>query len=270
LAATYQICASAAAAHAESFEKSRGQYLAVWGGMPSVPRIGLACPVLSERATFLEWLTGAGFEPVPMLDADSIRRELEADGFQALIADLELVVRGDASSFIRSLGRNRPLILVGDDDPKAEAEAHRRKAAYLSRPVNREVAMLSLSLALAEGRPARRSPRRQVDRIPATIDGVKSRILDVSYDGIRLEVDEQHRNVLPPTFNVRVPMFGVTMLVQRVWVHAPHMTEAERAVWCGGALRKAPPAATEAWRTFVDHAPSSMTVASEIETRNFF
>ena len=238
--------------------------------MSSTPRIGLACPVLSERAAFLEWLTASGFEPVPMFDAEAIARELDREGFQALIADLDVFSRAGASQFMRILGPNRPLILIGEDDPKSEAEAHRRKAAYLARPVNRDAAMLSLTLALAEGRPARRSPRRPVARIPAMIDGVPSRILDVSYDGIRLEVAEQHRSSLPPTFNVKVPMFRVNVIVQRVWVTTPIAQTHEKAVWCGVALRKAPQTVTETWRTFVDHAPASMTVASEVESRNFF
>ena len=30
-------------------------------------RIGVACPIAGERAAFLEWLTLAGYDPMPML-----------------------------------------------------------------------------------------------------------------------------------------------------------------------------------------------------------
>jgi hypothetical protein len=231
--------------------------------MATAPRIGLACPVPGERAEFLEWLSGAGYDPVPMLDPTSVARELESKGFQALIADQEIVTHPDAPLFMRSLGKNRPLIIVGDEDRAARTDAQRRNAAYLARPVQREEAMLAVTLALAEGRPARRSPRRPVARIPATVDGVPSSVLDVSYDGIRLAVPEQHRTLLPPSFTVRVPMFRVTMVVQRVWVNNPLNGAHDGSVWCGVALRKAPAAATEAWRTFVDHAPASASFESE-------
>ena len=231
--------------------------------MAARPRIGLALPIPGERAAFLEWLVTAGYDPVPMLDVESVARELETNGFEALIADLEVVRVADALHLLRNLGKNRPLIIIGDEDPVAQADAHRRKANYLARPVHKELALLALSLALAEGRPARRSLRRPVARIPASVDGVESRILDISYDGIRLEVPEKHRTLLPPSFNVRVPLFRVSVLVQRVWVNAPLSSGSDKGVWCGVALRRGPASVGEAWRNFVDHAPASAEFTSE-------
>jgi len=229
----------------------------------ATPRIAVACPVPAERAAFLEWLASAGYEPVPMLGLDAIVRESDR-GFEALIADFDLVVRADAAPFIRMLGPNRPLIVIGDESGAVPIDKQRKGSTYLARPVNREVALLSLSLALSEGRPARRSVRHPVARIPATVDGVPSRILDVSDEGIRLEIAEDHRSSLPPFFTVRVPIFRVGVLVQRVWVSAPLGATGPDAAWCGVALKKNVGSTMEAWRTFLDHAPASVQFTGEL------
>ena len=46
--------------------------------MSSKVRIAVACPIPGERAAFMEWLSGAGYEPIPMLDLDCIARDLGA------------------------------------------------------------------------------------------------------------------------------------------------------------------------------------------------
>ena len=43
---------------------------------------------------FIEWLTQAGYEPVPMLGLDSVGRDLITRPIEALIADVSLVSGG--------------------------------------------------------------------------------------------------------------------------------------------------------------------------------
>lgn len=236
--------------------------------MANRPRIGVACPIPGERAALLEWLSGSGYEPVPMVDVDGLAREIDARRFEALIGDADLIREADARHLLRALGGNRPLIVVGDDAAEVQAEAGRWQAPFLARPAQRETVILAVSLALAEGRPARRSPRRPVARIPASVDGVVSRILDVSYDGVRFEIPEEHRTQLPPSFSVRVAMFKVSVIAHRVWVNAPLHGERDGTVWCGAALRKSPGMTPPAWQTFVDHAPAAAEFDSEPRTFN--
>jgi len=224
--------------------------------MAGRPRIGVACPNAGERAALLEWLLAAGFEPVVLLDFESIARSLEARGFEALIADAKFVTHAEAAPYLHLLGTNRPLIVIGDEDPAAQLDAERREITYLTRPVTREFSMLAVSLALAEGRPTRRSPRIVVARIPATVDEVAAMVIDVSYEGVRLELPEKHRTALGPVFQVQVPMFRVEVLAQRVWIGAPPASIARAsAVWCGATLRRNSAVATAAWRTMVDNMP---------------
>lgn len=219
--------------------------------MPFLERIGVACPILGERAAFMDWLSAAGYEPVPMLDLDLLARDLSARPVEALIADVSLVPAVELPRLIRLLGPNRPLIVVGE--AIAALESVPRDVTWIDRPVTRDNFQLSIALALAEGRPARRSPRKPVPRLLSQIDGVSAKIMDVSAEGVRLEVSGAAPPALPPFFTLRVPAFGVTAKVKRVWVAVPN----QGALWCGGIIERGQPVKTEiAWSRFIQAAPS--------------
>lgn len=235
-------------------------------------RIGVACPIPAERAAFLEWLSAAGYDPVPMLDLDSMARELSARPVEALIADADLVPTVDLPRVVRLLGGNRPLILVGS--PGSAREVVPRDATWVERPVTEGTFLLLVALALAEGRPTRRSPRKFVRQLHSTIDGVDAKVMDVSAEGVRLEVSAAQRAALPPYFTLRVPGFGVVAKVKRVWVAMPPIDVDQQssgadqgrpkvAVWCGGIIDKTAVKAKTGWGTFVETAPST----AEITTR---
>jgi len=223
----------------------------VGGVVSNTVKIGVACPIAGERAAFLEWLGLAGYDPVPMLDIDTVGRDLNKRPLEALIADVSLVAAADLPRIVRTLGQNRPLVLVGD--PKDAIEAVPRDAAWIDRPVTREKFLLSVALALAEGRPARRSPRRMVPRLLSSIDGVSSNIVDISAEGVRLEVPGTSPAVLPPFFTLRVPGFGVAAKVKRVWVATP----AQGSMWCGGIVERQAGKNAAAWNKFLANAPGS-------------
>jgi hypothetical protein len=212
-------------------------------------RIGVACPVTGERAAFLEWLTLAGYEPMPMLDIDTVGRDLGTRPIEALIADVSLVSANDLPRIVKALGQNRPLVLVGH--PKDAIEEAPCYATWIDRPVTRDIFLLSVALALAEGRPARRSPRKMVPRLLSSIDGVTSKIVDISLEGVRLEITGASPAALPPYFTLRVPSFGVAAKVKRVWVAMP----AQGSMWCGGIVERQPEKNAAAWNKFVANAP---------------
>ena len=152
----------------------------------NIIRIGVACPKTGERAAFLEWLKLAGYEPVPMISIDALATDMATKPIEALIADVSLVSAADLPRIVKILGLNRPLILVGA--PGSQIEDVPRDATWMQRPVTKETLLLSVALGLAEGRPARRSPRKLVPRLLASVDGVASKIVDVSAEGVRLEI----------------------------------------------------------------------------------
>jgi len=229
--------------------------------MASRSRIGVVCVLPGERAAFNEWLSAAGYDPVPLADLDSVIRVFDSGPLEALVADAALVPVSDFPRVVHMLGINRPLVLVGE--PGSAPEAVPRDATWIERPVTRESFLLSVALALAEGRPARRYPRKHVVPLNSSIDGVPSRILDVSVEGLRVEVTAGQVAALPPYFTLRVPAFGVVTRVKRVWVASP----GNGALWCGGTLDRSAAGVIAAWRTFVDAAPSRADVASAAAMR---
>jgi hypothetical protein len=228
--------------------------------MPA-PRIGLACPNPGERAAFIEWCTANNYQPAPMLDADSIQRELAGQGFEALVIDADLAGSRDTPAVLRTLGRNRPVIVIGNDDGAAAALG-RRDATVLTRPVPREMFLFALTMALAEGRPARRSPRRLVARLHAVVEGHPARLIDVSAEGIRLEMAEQYRSTLPPVISIAVPTFNVTVVGRRVWVNNS-LEGSRRAFWAGVRLERNSERQFAAWYRLVEHAPASTALTTE-------
>ena len=230
--------------------------------MPSNIKIGVACPIPGERAAFLEWLAHAGYEPLPMLSLDSVGRDLNSRPIEALIADVSLVPAAELQRLVRLLGANRPLILVGA--PGDAIEEVPSDAAWVDRPVTRDTFLLSVALALAEGRPARRSPRRLVPRINSSVDGVSAQVIDVSAEGVRLEITGASPSVLAPYFTLRVPAFGVATRVKRVWVAMP----TQGSMWCGGVIERPTEKTTEIWTNFLANAPGGTSSIMQMPGRH--
>ena len=97
----------------------------------------------------------------------------------------------------------------------------------------------------------------------STIDGVAAKVVDVSAEGVRLEVCAPPTVALPPYFTLKVPGFGVVTKVKRVWVAMP-----AGSMWCGGIIDKSAAKAQTNWRSFVETAPSTAEIVSG-ESRPF-
>jgi hypothetical protein len=123
---------------------------------------------------------------------------------------------------------------------------------FLARPLDRAVLSCFVTMAILDSRPTRRSIRKPVVCIDAIVNGVPSHLLDVSPEGLRLEIPRDTRASLPPYFTVRVPLVGVALTVQRMWGHA---ASDARTFWYGGALSQNRPVVAQAWRSFVDRLP---------------
>jgi hypothetical protein len=76
--------------------------------------------------------------------------------------------------------------------------------------------------------------------------------MDVSMEGVRLEISGTSPASLPPFFTLKIPGFGVSMKVKRVWVATP----SQGSVWCGGIIERPSDTATATWKKFISNAPS--------------
>jgi hypothetical protein len=225
------------------------------------PRIAVATRSSAERATLAKWLDSSDFQAVPISNIGASAREIKALRLEMLIIDVALMTAGALMHVARYRATPLPVIVIGDADPEAETDARQRGASYLARPIERPGLLFSVALALAEGRPMRRSPRMLVPRIPALIDGVPSHVTDVSLEGVRLELAERHRSSLPPSFTLRVPVFNVAVVVQRVWVST---VIGPAQLCCGGTLASTSQRSADSWRTLVDMSPGAGGLGNDL------
>lgn len=218
--------------------------------MPDVASIGLACPETAERTSVVEWLHQSGYRAVPVDDLSHLDDALHPNGIEALIADAALVPREDLPGLLRRLGINRPLVLLGEAGRLPGSMMG--ELSVVARPLTREAVLLSVGLALAEGRPSRRYPRQRIDRVQATAHGQPVTVHEVSPGGVGFELHGSRPNLLPPFFGLQIAEFGVHVLVKRAWM-APAGPGLMR---CGGTIEGDMPAAKQKWADFVRERPA--------------
>jgi hypothetical protein len=218
--------------------------------MPERTRIIVALPDPAEGAAVADWLSADGFEPVRRSTPGTAAGEMQARAFDLLIADAAWAV-GTTLQTGRARNPLAPTILIGQAVDR-RSMAVNAQTMYMSRPIERAVLSCFVSMALLDDRPVRRSPRKTVQRFDALVNGVPSGIVDVSPEGLRLEVARDQRGALPPYFAVRVPLVGVAIIARRMWT----MSSSKRgSTVCGAALSHNRASSEDAWRSFVDTIP---------------
>lgn len=219
--------------------------------MSSIPRVGVACAVAGERAAFSDWLRSAGLEPVLLVDGCMVSSDVAGLRLNAVVADAALLTR-EFLLTLRRVDARLPVMAVGEAGDPAEATLARRSVSFYPRPLDQRTFMLAVSLAMAEARPARRSLRRLVPRLPSQIDGASAYLLDVSNEGLRVEIAGDAGAKLGPHFRVQVPIFNLGVNVRRVWVS--EASSARGRVQCGASLTSSDTRSMDAWRQMLENA----------------
>jgi hypothetical protein len=230
---------------------SRGTLTAPLTEVAGRPRVIVALPDPLEGATVAEWLHANNFESICRTNPTAAAAEMQRP-FDLLIADALWAVGTALQSGARARNPLVPTILIGEAIER-RATAVNANTMYMSRPIDKTVLACFVSMALIDDRPVRRSARKLVQRFDALVNGLPSGIVDVSPEGLRLEVPRDQRATLPPYFAVRVPLVGVAVIAKRRWM----MPAAKSAgtMWCGAALSHNRPSSEERWRAFVDSVP---------------
>lgn len=231
--------------------------------MAGRPRIVIASPHVEECDVLADWLAADGFEPVTRSSARAATDEMQTRAFELLIADFAFAFRGGLHTICRRRNPQTPTVVLGESDTAAQTQAESRRAIYLVRPVERAMLVCIVSMGILEGRPVRRSLRKAVNRFHAMVNGVPSYIVDVSNEGLRVEMPRGRHFSLPPYFRVKVPMIGVAVMVQRMWASTPPGNAPTEVMRCGGALAPNQPRAEQTWRAFVDTLPALGRLSSD-------
>jgi hypothetical protein len=219
------------------------------------PRILVASADRAECDSISAWLLSEGLDPVPARALPTAVRHLELGPFDAIIAGAEFAFSDLLKSACRTRQARAPVIVLADD---GAAETAAERAGFLSagRPIDRAMVMCSVTMAIVESRPVRRSVRKQVALFEAIVQGLPGRLVDVSDDGMRLHVPWDRRRSLPPVFTVRVPLVGIGLSVQRCWLGTMSGPGAPEVVVCGVALYDNAAVREQGWRRFVDVIPT--------------
>ena len=237
--------------------------------MPSSPRVGVACPRPVERAAIADWLRSAGFEPLILVGAGFVASALSGQPPVLVVADASLLT----PAFLVALRKgdpNRPVLAIGDEGEPNEKMLARKGVPFHVRPLTEPALLLAVALAQAESRTSRRSPRKTLARLATNIEGAAAALLDVSNEGLRLEVDAGGGAKLSPQFVVHVPVLKVGVPVQRVWVKSATAGPV-RKVQCGASLIATDEHTLRTWQRLADPAtgqfvaprPAAATVGSD-------
>jgi CheY-like chemotaxis protein len=171
-----------------------------------------------------------------------------------LIADVRL---GEYNGLQLLAGATRPMpaiIVTGYPDPVLEADARRMGAEYLVKPISPSALVELVRSKLATPpepifRPARKWERKQISgNLPARVGDEPARILDVSYGGLRFELERKPERPVPTSFTLDFPTSGVSVPVDVVWT-----TRVGEEHWvCGASVVQIEDAAARAWQGLVD------------------
>lgn len=199
-----------------------------------------------------DWLRGEGLEPVPVRSFPAAMQELQSRRCDVLIADSVFAADGRLRAAVRGTNRQAQLLVLNGPDRSLAAEP--RDIVCLRRPLDQAMLLCHVAMAVVEGRPARRSIRKRVAPFEVVVEGFPAYLIDVSNEGLRLELPRGRRTAPAPSFTVRVPMLGIALAVQRAWMSSA--PGADGIAWCGGTLHQPHPRAERNWRAFVDAVPT--------------
>jgi hypothetical protein len=197
-----------------------------------------------------DWLRADGFEPVRRSDPRAATEELQTRPFDLLIADEMFVFRHQLHQLSRARKPMMPTMVVGDGSAADRTESRSRHILYLARPLEKSLFLCTLAMAMVDGRPVRCSVRKPVRGFSAIVNGMPSSILDISNEGVRLELHDR-RSVPLPYFNIMIPLVGVAVTVQRMWT-MPVSADRAASLLCGGALVRNQSKTEQAWRAVVE------------------
>lgn len=153
---------------------------------------------------------------------------------------------------------NLPVIIThGSHNQDLENEAKSRGMAFIVDPLENPEFLGCVAALLGERRPhhamVRQWPRKRVVAVSARVDAAPAQLIDVSYEGLRLELEDPGDSAAS-VFEVTLPTAGVNLKTKRVWSSRASDTDEN---WWGMTLVDVNPGLAERWRRFVDAIPET-------------
>lgn len=205
----------------------------------------------TTREGLAEFLEEAGYEAVAVGTFEDATRVLRTSPPDLLIADVRLGPFNGLQLVISSPHPIPAIIITGFADPVLEADARRRGADYVLKPVSPSRLLDLVAQKLAAAKPGFGTPRRWerkpvIGGLPISIGDTPARIVDVSYGGLRFEMQREQAKdgALPESLSITLPNTQLSVKAKLVWENL-----IGDGTWmCGAALFQETPE----WHGLVD------------------
>lgn len=221
-------------------------------------RVGVALVDDTERQIAAAALRDADMAPHTLTERAVLAGEIRDLYLDCVVVDAALIERG-ALGGLRRHDTRLPVVAVAEPSAAVSATLRRRNVVVVDRPLDPGSLSLAVALAHGEGRQARKRTRKPTGRFPARVGEAVADLLDVSDEGLRLEIDRAAAARLGPQFRLQVPMVALDVTVRRVWVGRGRGDR----VQCGAVLLAPTPSQQRAWARVLDLAGSTAAVVSD-------
>jgi DNA-binding response OmpR family regulator len=174
-----------------------------------VTRLGLA-----------EMLAEAGYSVVTAATFQEARQILRESPPDVLIADVRLGSFNGLQLVISGPNIVPAIVITGYADPVLEAEARRGGADYLVKPFDPDTLLTMIRQKLGHSTlpyaVPRRWRRKAVAGLTAQVGDQPAKIVDISYGGVKFEIQPGANVVLPASFQLRLPN-ALSLQADLVW-----------------------------------------------------
>jgi DNA-binding response OmpR family regulator len=206
----------------------------------------------TTREGLAEFLEEAGYEAVAVGTFEDATRVLRTAPPDLLIADVRLGPFNGLQLVISSPQPIPAIIITGFADPVLEADARRRGADYVLKPVSPARLLDLVAQKLMASRPGFGTPRRWerkpvIGGLAINVDDAPARIVDVSYGGLRFEMQRTQTGQTRPlseSLSITLPTAQLSVKAKLVWENLI----GEGTWMCGAAIFQETPE----WHGLVD------------------
>ncbi len=207
----------------------------------------------TTREGLAEFLEEAGYEAVAVGTFEDATRVLRTAPPDLLIADVRLGPFNGLQLVISSPQPIPAIIITGFADPVLEADARRRGAEYVLKPVSPARLLDLVAQKLMAARPGFGTPRRWerkpvIGGLAINVGDTPARIVDVSYGGLRFEMQRSQAasaaSPLSESLSITLPTAQLSVKAKLVWENLI----GEGTWMCGAALFQETPE----WHGLVD------------------
>ena len=179
----------------------------------------------TTREGLAEFLEEAGYEAVAVGTFEDATRVLRTTPPDLLIADVRLGPFNGLQLVISSPQPIPAIIITGFADPVLESDARRRGADYVLKPISPARLLDLVAQKLSAAQPGFGTPRRWerkpvIGGLPISVDDVPARIVDVSYGGLRFEMQRNvpgAESTLPSSLSITLPSAQLSVQAKLVW-----------------------------------------------------